>query len=150
MKGSRLPDAEVPTEATRILIVDAYGTSREGLSASLRGGGWIVETAAGSWEAIQRVKDGRFGLAIIDVDLPPVHGVTMSGWDLARIFRAFHAGAAIILVTAEWRPEFVSQAERLHHARLIEKPINPGELRALVRRFEAERATAGQSPDRIA
>ncbi len=101
-------EIEPPAEPARILVVDAYGHSREGLSASLRVGGYSVETAAGSWEAIQKAKDGQFGLAIIDVDLPPAHGVVMSGWDLARIFRAFHPGAAIILVTAEWRPELNS------------------------------------------
>src|SRR5436309_2288544 len=126
-------EIEPPAEPARILVVDAYGHSREGLSASLRVGGYRVETAAGSWEAIQKAKDGYFGLAIIDADLPPAHGIVMSGWDLARIFRAFHPGAAIILVTAEWRPELRAQAEGLHRARPLEKPIHPGALRALVK-----------------
>jgi DNA-binding response OmpR family regulator len=130
------PAAEFPT---RILIVDAYGHSREGLGASLRGGGWSVETAAGSWEAIRKAKGDRFGLAIIDLDLPPAHGLAVTGWDLARIFRAFHPGAAVILVTAEWRRELEVEAE-WHRARLVEKPINPGELRVLVRALESERA----------
>lgn len=132
-------EIEPPAEPARILVVDAYGHSREGLSASLRLGGYRVETAVGSWEAIQKAKDGHFGLAIIDVDLPPAHGVVMSGWDLARIFRAFHPGAAVILVTAEWRRELEVEAE-CHRARLVEKPINPGELRVLVRALESERA----------
>jgi len=136
------------TEPTKILIVDAYGHSREGLSASLRGGGYGVETAAGSWEAIQKAKEGHFGLAIIDVDLPPAHGVVMDGWDLARIFRAFHPGAALILVTAEWRPELRTQADGLHRARLVEKPIHPGELRALVKALQSEGAPAAQPADR--
>ncbi len=132
--------AEAPAESTRILIVDAYGHSREGLSASLRRGGWKVESAAGSWEAIEKAKDSSFGLAIIDLDLPPAHGVAVSGWDLARIFRALQPEAAIILVTAEWRPELKSEVERDHRWRLVEKPINPAELRALVRALESERA----------
>src|SRR6266511_1723608 len=110
---SMLSEVVPATEPTKILIVDAYGHSREGLSASLRGGGYGVETAAGSWEAIQKAKEGHFGLAIIDVDLPPAHGVVMDGWDLARIFLAFHPGAALILVTAEWRPELRTQADGL-------------------------------------
>jgi DNA-binding response OmpR family regulator len=134
MAGEEHPSAE----ATRILIVDAYGHSREGLSASLRGGGWNVETASGSWEAVKKAKEGRFGLAIIDLDLPPAHGVAVSGWDLARIFRAFHSDAAVILVTADWRPELKMEAERLPRSRLVEKPISPAELRAMVRALEAE------------
>ncbi len=140
---------EPPAEPTRILVVDAYGHSREGLSASLRVGGYGVETAAGSWEAIQKAKDGYFGLAIIDVDLPPAHGVVMSGWDLARIFRAFHPGAAIILVTADWHPALTAQAEGLHRARLVEKPIHPGELRALVKALQSERVALAEPADRV-
>jgi two-component system chemotaxis response regulator CheY len=137
---NRVSEAEPPgSHPTRILIVDAYGHSREGLSASLRGAGWNVETAAGSGEAIQKVKGDPFGLAIIDLELPSAHGVTVSGWDLARIFRAFHPAAAVILVTAEWRADLKAEAER-HGLRLVEKPINPAALRVLVRALESERA----------
>jgi len=139
---SALNGIEPPVEMAGILVVDAYGHSREGLTASLRVGGYRVESAAGSWEAIQKAKDGHFGLAVIDLDLPPVHGVRMSGWDLARIIRAFHPGAALILLTTEWFPELRSQADGLHRARVMEKPIHPGELRALVKAFQSERGTS--------
>jgi len=132
-------DFELPGAPARILVVDAYGHSREGLSASLRVVGYSVEQAAGSWEAIHKAKDGRFELAIIDVDLPPAHGLAMSGWDLARIFRAFHPCAAIILITAEWRPDLRAKAEELGRVRVVEKPIHPGELRMLVKTLSSER-----------
>ena len=145
---SMVSGMEPAAEPAKILIVDAYGHSREGLSASLRRLGWSVETAAGSWEAVKKAKDGHFGFAIIDLDLPPAHGVAVSGWELARIFRAFHPDAAIILVTAEPRPELKVEAERLHRLRLVEKPISPAELRALVRALESERAVTDRPSDR--
>jgi CheY-like chemotaxis protein len=123
-----------------ILIVDAYGHSREGLSASLRAGGWIVETAAGSWEAIQKAKEGGFGLAIIDVDSPPAEGGSVSGWDVARIFRAFHPDAAIVLVSAESRPEMTTASPPLDRVQVVEKPVSPAALRTLLRALESERA----------
>ena len=129
-------------EPMGILVVDAYSHSREGLSDSLRTGGYRVDAAAGGWEAIQKAKDGRFGLAIIDLDLPPVPGVVMSSWDLIRIIRALHPGVALILVTAEWCPELRQAADALHRALLLEKPIHPGALRALVRALECDRPTA--------
>jgi CheY-like chemotaxis protein len=138
--GNGVSETEPPgAHPTRILIVDAYGHSREGLSASLRGAGWSVETAAGSGEAVQKAKGERFGLALIDLDLPPAHGVAVSGWDLARIFRALHPVAAVILVTVEWRADLAAEVER-HGLRLVEKPINPAALRELVRALESERA----------
>jgi two-component system, OmpR family, response regulator len=138
---SMVSGTEPPVETAGILVVDAYGHSREGLSASLRVGGYRVESAAGSWEAIQKAKDGHFALAVIDLDLPPAHGVTMNGWDLARIVRAFHPGAALILLTTEWYPDLRSQADGLHRTRVMEKPIHPGELRALVKALQSERIT---------
>jgi CheY-like chemotaxis protein len=131
-------ESALALQAAKILVVDAYSHSREGLSDSLRGGGYRVDAAAGAWEAIQRMKDGRVGLAIIDLELPPAHGLVASGWDLARIIRAFHPGAALILVTAESRPELRAQADAMHRARLMEKPINPGRLRAMVKVLQGE------------
>jgi len=136
--GSAIGEREPALETTRILIVDPYSHSRDGLSDSLRAAGYRVDSAAGSWEAVQKAKDAPFELAIIDLDLPPAHGVIMSGWELARIVRAFNPGAALILITAEWCPELRLRADALHRARLLEKPIHPGELRGLVKALECE------------
>jgi len=126
-------------EPIRILIVDAYGHSREGLRVSLLGGGCQVETASGCWEAIKKVKEDTFSVAVIDANLPPAYGVAMTGWDLARILRAFSPALAIVVVTIESGPEIRAQAERLGVTRVLEKPINPRELRALVQTLGAER-----------
>ena len=130
--------AETKADRARVLIVEGYGHSREGLTYALRSEGLGVETAAEYMEAIRKMKDGRFAVAIIDVDLPPGRNSELTGWDLARIFRALHPGAALILVTAEWRAEVGAEAERLRDCCLIEKPINPGELRAMVRALESD------------
>ena len=127
------------------MIVDAYGHSREGLRASLLGGGCRVETASGSWEAIKKVKDGGFDVAVVDSHLPPAHGVTMTGWDLARILRALNPALAVVVVTAEAGPEIKAQAERLGVSRLLEKPINPRELRSLVQTLRSERAPLAET-----
>jgi CheY-like chemotaxis protein len=139
-----LSGTEPETGPTRILIVDAYSHSREGLRASLRGGGWSVETAATSWEAISKMKDGRFHVAVIDLELPPAHGVAMSGWDLARIFRALNPAVGLILVTAERSAEVKRQAERLGGSRLLEKPINPTELRVIVKALHPGPGAVGE------
>jgi CheY-like chemotaxis protein len=126
----------------RLLLVDPYGTSREGLGAALRGGGSAVETAAGSSEAIGKVSDGEFDLAIIDLDLPPAHGIAEDGWDLVRILRAAAPTLLMVLIAAECHPD--TQAEALRHgaARLLEKPISPRELRSIVRGLRPETAPA--------
>jgi DNA-binding response OmpR family regulator len=134
--GTASPDGVA--HPTTVLIVEGYGQSREGLTHALRSQALTVETAADCMEAIRKMKDGRFGVAIVDVDLPAGRNSELTGWDLARIFRALHPSAALILVTAEWRAEIGNEAERLRDCCLIEKPINPAELRAMVRALQGE------------
>jgi CheY-like chemotaxis protein len=126
----------------RLLLVDPYGGSREGLGAALRGGGFRVETAEGSSEAIGKAQVGAFDLAIIDLDLPPAHGVAEDGWELVGLLRAADPALLLILIAAECRPETQAKARRFGAARLLEKPINPRELRSIVRGLRPESAPA--------
>lgn len=128
--------AEVGPEGgsrTRILLVDPYGHSREGLGASLRGGGLSVETAEGSADAVRKMKEGAFALAIVDLDLPPARGTATDGWDLARMLRAVNPELPMIFIAAECRPDTKAEAARYRAAHLLEKPINPRGLRDIVR-----------------
>ena len=123
---------EIPAVEKKILVVDDDLHSREGLRDSLRTEGFRVETAADAWEAIRKVKEGRFDMAIVDLDLPPVHGLNMGGWDLARIFRAYHPAIRLIVVSAE-DPEIVrAEAEQMRVPLLLEKPISPARLKKMV------------------
>jgi CheY-like chemotaxis protein len=117
----------------RILVVDDHRHSREGLRESLLGEGYQVEAAADGWQAIKKVKEGRFEVAIIDLDLPPVHGVDISGWDLVRICRAFHPAITVIVVSAEAGQAVMARAEELKVAKVLEKPIDPTQLKAIFR-----------------
>jgi CheY-like chemotaxis protein len=120
----------------KVLIVEGYGHSREGLTASLRSSGLVVDTAAEYLEAIRKIRSGHFAVAIIDVDLAPSPTSQLTGWDLARIFRALHPGGVLVLVTADWSPDLRAEAERFPDCTVIEKPINPAELRAMLRSLQ--------------
>lgn len=121
----------------RILVVEDDLHSREGLKAALQGEGYRVETAADSWQAIKKIKEHPFDIAIVDLNLPPVHGVSINGWDLARIFRAYHPEIAIIVMSAEDRSALRAEAEHLRVSELLEKPINPTQLKMLLRTLHA-------------
>lgn len=100
---------------------------------SLLAAGHCVETAANSWEAIKKVKERFFEVAIIDLDLPPVFGAAMNGWELVRIFRTHHPGIAVILVGAEEDKQVQAQAAQLEVSEFLEKPISPARLKTIVR-----------------
>lgn len=129
-------DGRLAVAQKRILIVDNYPQSLRGLKSSLTAGGWLVETATDGWQAIMRVKESTFDLAIIDVDLPSVSGLIVSGWDLVRICRAFHPAISIVVMSAEGGPEVTAQAESLKVSDVLEKPIDLEQLKSIVRTID--------------
>lgn len=116
----------------RILVVDDDFHSREGLRLSLIEEGYVVETAADGWEAFKKLKEGPFEVAIIDLDLPTVHDVTLSGWDVARFCRAYYPTISIMVVSEAAGREVRGQAEQFKVSALLRKPIDPVQLKAIV------------------
>jgi DNA-binding response OmpR family regulator len=126
-------------KAIRILVVDDDPHSREGLRTSLHNEGYRVDTAPDSWQAIRKIKEAEYDVAIIDLDLPAVHGVVVSGWDLARIFPAYSPGISIIVISAEAEKAQRARAGELGVSEFLEKPISPTRLRAIVRALGTRR-----------
>lgn len=132
--------------STRILLVDDEPHSREGLRDALAREGHRVETAPDGWQAIRKIKEGRFQVALINLDLAPYQGVPLTGWDLVRIFHLYHPQLSVILMAADaWRAG-QPRAEELGVAEMLEKPINLAELKRLVREAGVRRAVPAPPP----
>jgi len=110
--------------------------SREGLRDTLLSEGYRVESSADSWQAIRKIKECPFDIAIIDLDLPDVHGVAVTAWDLARIFRAYNPAISLIVVGAEEGKAVRAQVEQLKVSEFLVKPISPSQLKGIVRTLE--------------
>ena len=82
-----------------LVLVDGDLQERKGLDGSLVGEGYVVDTPTDSWQAIRKMKESRYELAVIELDLPPVHGVAVTGWDLGRIFRAYNPAISIVYLS---------------------------------------------------
>jgi DNA-binding response OmpR family regulator len=74
--------------------VDDDRPSREGLSAALTREGHFVDAAGDAWQAMIRTARQSFDIAVVDLDLPAVHGVELGGWDVVRIARAYRPDIA--------------------------------------------------------
>jgi CheY-like chemotaxis protein len=133
---------EVSRERVRLraALVDPYAGSREGLRVSLIVEGCEVATAADVRQAIVLVRSGGFDLGVIDLDLATAGGTMRNAWELARFFRDSNPTAPLVLLVAEAGRDLEAEAGALHPALLLEKPINPARLRAVVRQLR--RATA--------
>jgi DNA-binding response OmpR family regulator len=94
--------------------------------------GHRVETAADAWQAIVRLRARSFDVAVVDLDLPAVHGVDLGGWDVVRIARAYQPGITVIVLSAEDDVEQGSEARALGVAEVLGKPISLRQLTTLV------------------
>lgn len=124
----------------RVLLLDSYAGSREGLRASLEAEGCLVEAAGDAPHAVALMRTVGFDLAVIDLGLLPARGIARSAWELARLFRVFNPSAPLVLLAAELRRDVEVEAACVCPAQVLEKPINPGHLRAVVRQIRTESA----------
>jgi CheY-like chemotaxis protein len=121
------------TERKRILLVEDDQHSRKGLQASLLADGHGVEAVSDGWQAFRCIKDGAFDIALVDLDLPPVMGVPVTGWDVARILRAYDPAIPIVVMTAQEDEGVQRLARRFKLSAFMVKPVDTAKIRAFIR-----------------
>jgi CheY-like chemotaxis protein len=129
-----------PTLAARgrprqILVVDDDPPSREGLSTAFLREGHAVDTAADAWQAIVRLRAHPFDIAVVDLDLPAVHGVDLGGWDVVQIARAYQPAIGVIVLSSDEDPTPGPEAHALDVNAVLGKPISLQQLTDLVDRL---------------
>ncbi|OGB95976.1 MAG: hypothetical protein A2Z31_02005 [candidate division NC10 bacterium RBG_16_65_8] len=97
-----------------------------------------MEAVSDGWQAFRQVKEGAFDLAIVDLDLPPVMGVLVTGWDVTRILRAYVPTIPIILMTAHEDECIQRLAKRFKVSAFMVKPIDPADVKASIRGLDQE------------
>lgn len=122
----------------RILIVEDDQHSRKGLQDSLLTDGHSVEAVSDGWQAFRKIKEGVFDLAIVDLELPPVLGVAMTGWDLVRILRAYFPGIPIVMVSSQEDAVIRRLLDRFQVSTFLVKPIDPARIKAVARGLDAD------------
>ena len=144
MTSSTLAMAATTGRRTRrILVVDDDRFSREGLSAALAREGHSVDAASDAWQALIQLRAQSFDIAVVDLDLPAVHGVDFGGWDVVRIARAYRPDIAVIVLTADEDTTPGPEALALDVTGILRKPISLQELTALVETLRLPEGTRG-------
>ena len=126
----------------RILIVEDDQHSRGGLQASLLAEGHGVEAVSDGWQGFRKIKEGIFDLAIVDLDLPPVLGVLVTGWDIVRILRAYFPEIPIVMVSAQDDLSIQKLVKRFRVSSFLVKPIDLAAVKAFVRGLDRDRSRA--------
>ena len=114
-----------------ILIVDDYVVTLRILSTQLRKGGYEVVTAGNGKEAISRIGERNFDLAIIDIAMPDMDGITL----LQKLRTEYgQSTLPIIMLTASALDEDRILAQKAGATDFLTKPISSWELLEVVHR----------------
>jgi two-component system, OmpR family, KDP operon response regulator KdpE len=113
--------------AGRILVVDDDPQIRRVLKVTLSGQGFEVDDAKNGDAALEKLRDARFDLVLLDINMPG-----MSGLEVCRAIRASSEIAVIMLTVRDDEADTV-EALDAGADDYVTKPFKPSELSARIR-----------------
>ena len=106
-----------------ILVVDDERNIRNNLSMVLEAAGYKVDVASNGDDALLRVKEGLYDIALVDVQMPK-----MNGLEVLRYFRGLRPKMAVVILTAYGTVSRAVEAMKLGAVDFLEKPFDPKNL----------------------
>lgn len=125
--------------SARILVVDDDPQIRRVLKVTLSGQGFEVDDAQNGEAALDKVRQSRFDLVLLDINMPG-----MSGLDVCRAIRGSSEVAVIMLTVRDSEADTV-EALDAGADDYVTKPFKPSELSARIR-AALRRIPGGQGP----
>jgi DNA-binding response OmpR family regulator len=110
----------------RILVVDDERNIRNNLGMVLEAEGYKVDTASNGDDALLRVKDGRYDIAFIDIQMPK-----MDGLEVLRLLRGLRPKMPVVMLTAYGTVGRAVEAMKLGAVDFLEKPFDPKTIQLL-------------------
>jgi two-component system, cell cycle response regulator DivK len=142
---SRSPFERREARAALVLIVEDFLDAREMLVDCLHFAGYMTGIAADGFEALEKAKDLRPDIILMDLAMPG-----LDGWSASEILKRDPATwrIPIIAVSAHALPSDEERARASGCAGFLAKPVNPEELLQEVSRTLRERSDDRGSIDR--
>ncbi|MEN8177552.1 MAG: EAL domain-containing protein [Pseudomonadota bacterium] len=107
----------------RILVVDDEPRARDSLQELLQLSGYEAIVASGGIEAIEKLKERRYELILLDLNMPD-----MSGQNVMEFINHDNIGSDVIIVSGETTFNHATQALRRGAQDFLRKPYAPDEL----------------------
>jgi len=118
----------------RLLIVDDDAGDAEALRALLAEDGHVVDMVSSAEQALARFRDSTYTAVLADLQLPGE-----SGLDLVRALRSDAPATAVVVLTGHASVSTAVAALKHGAVDYLKKPVNPAQLRRLVRQIVAEK-----------
>ncbi|MGE3522875.1 MAG: sigma-54-dependent transcriptional regulator, partial [Candidatus Dadabacteria bacterium] len=114
---------------SRILVVDDEPGMREFLEIMLQKDGYSVDTAADGPEAIDKIEQSLFDLAIVDIQMPVLNGI-----EVLKKVSEKSPDTTVIMVTAYASHETAIEAMKLGAYDYITKPFKIDEIKLVIKK----------------
>jgi len=111
-----------------ILVVDDEKNIRLTISQSLEPLDMPVQTAASGEEALEKLRNGLFGMVFLDLKMPG-----MDGMEVLRRIKKDWPKIRVIIITAHGTIDTAVDAMKLGAVDFIQKPFSPGDIRELAK-----------------
>lgn len=126
-------------ESISVLVIDDEPDVLAMLELGLSGMGYDVAVAESGEEAIRRVREGRFDIALADLRMPGLDGIATT-----RELKAIDPEIDVLIATAYVSDEMQGECRESGATDFIRKPFTLDALEAFLQRVLAERRKRGR------
>ncbi|MDY6790240.1 MAG: sigma-54 dependent transcriptional regulator [Thermodesulfobacteriota bacterium] len=126
--------------STKILIVDDELVMRKSLSGWLERDGHDVDTAESGEEAIEKIKETRFDLLLVDIKMEGI-----SGLDVLKHVKESDPDVAVVMITAYGSISTAIEAMKNGAFDYLLKPFDPDELGVLIEKIIEQQSQAREN-----
>ncbi|SNB44888.1 response regulator [Geobacter sp. DSM 9736] len=120
-------------QAKRILVVDDEENARLALTKLLSNEGFVVESVANGFEALNYLRQQDVNLIITDINMPEMNGITF----LKELNKSFPK-SNVIMITAYGGVESYIEAMNLGAFEYINKPVKIDDLKLILKKIFKE------------
>jgi DNA-binding NtrC family response regulator len=131
---------EKSSQPPAILIVDDEPIVQQSLAEWFRSDGYEVDSAGNAKEALRKVAEGHYDIALVDIKMPGMDGLELQA-RLAEVAPSL----TVIMITAFASVDSAVKALKAGAYDYVTKPFDPDELSHLVRRAVEHRSLRSEN-----
>lgn len=132
------------TRQLRTLVVDGEEETRLGLKALLSQEGFNVTTVTGSHDALLEVKEGRYQIVLLSLEMPDVDGIS-----LLHQIRALDSELCVITMTRSPSIEHAVETMKADAFDYLRKPFPAESLHQVLQRAMREKGLASDPEEHL-